>query len=48
MKATPLMPRIIQERGVSERVSVRGDRHNWEQDCLDFKSQHDRKIIPTL
>ena len=42
------MPRIIQERGVSERAPVMGDRHDWEQDCLDFKSQQDRKIIPTL
>ena len=48
MKATPLMPRIIQEGGVSEKVLVRGDRHDLEQDCVDLESQRNRKIIPTL
>lgn len=48
MKAITVLPGIIQEGGASEKVPVRGDRHDWEQDCADLESQCDKKIIPTL
>lgn len=48
MKAIPVLTGIIQEGGASEKAPVRGDRHDWEQDCADLESQCDKKIIPTL